>query len=511
MDDSHHIQVNSSLPLRGKFQLSKRNEETILEDNNLYMFFDIETDAIEAFMGENEIKNISILSSFDISNLVTENLRIIYSELNINLYINKDFEKGTLKNYIDLWIKDTLTSDNVHFLVNDKLVISPPFDQSSLPGHGCMTINSIIEPNNILDPPFGCQTIKLTFMKWHKPDSYTFITPTINYDSGNKDLLLLHIPLLSISYFSKNDNLVQSLISHRNSIIEDLYNNIENMIFFDEIENRWIVYTLFHFKPFKYHDVISLYYPIDSYPQISEKLKATYGNILLSSSVEMYDPRNSIQPDQKSYDNNKLSNIHNYVSKPDGSIVTVQGKYDYYHYCMDGIMDNGWGCAYRSFQTICSWLIYQNFINAKVPTHIEIQKALVEMGDKDRTFIGSKEWIGAVELSFCLDFMFNIRSKILNINSGSEMDSLSEILENHFRTIGSPVMVGGGVLAYTLLGIATSYKDGIKQVLYLILDPHYRGEDKIEKIISKGWCGWKKSTIWKKEAFYNLCLPLVSL
>lgn len=35
----------------------------------------------------------------------------------------------------------------------------------------------------------------------------------------------------------------------------------------------------------------------------------------------------------------------------------VKGRYAYYHYNQDGVRDEGWGCAYRSLQTIASWLV----------------------------------------------------------------------------------------------------------------------------------------------------------
>lgn len=38
---------------------------------------------------------------------------------------------------------------------------------------------------------------------------------------------------------------------------------------------------------------------------------------------------------------------------------------------------------------------------------------------------------------------------------------------------GTPVMIGGGVLAYTLLGVA--FNDSTGDCAFLILDPHYTG------------------------------------
>jgi hypothetical protein len=43
-------------------------------------------------------------------------------------------------------------------------------------------------------------------------------------------------------------------------------------------------------------------------------------------------------------------------------------------------------------------------------------------------------------------------------------------------------MIGGGKLAYTLLGVFTNSK----KTLYLILDPHFTGKDEIKTITGKG-------------------------
>ena len=36
-------------------------------------------------------------------------------------------------------------------------------------------------------------------------------------------------------------------------------------------------------------------------------------------------------------------------------ISTVRGSYEYWHYGCDGLDDRGYGCGYRTLQTICSW------------------------------------------------------------------------------------------------------------------------------------------------------------
>ncbi|KAI3847477.1 hypothetical protein MKX03_011747 [Papaver bracteatum] len=209
-----------------------------------------------------------------------------------------------------------------------------------------------------------------------------------------------------------------------------------------------------------------------------------------------------------------LKDVHTGVPRSGvsgGLISTVEGSYEYYHYLQDGFDDNGWGCAYRSLQTIISWFKLQNYSSTKVPSHREIQQALVEIGDKDPSFIGSREWIGAIELSFVLDKLLGVGCKIMNVRSGAELPEKCRELALHFETQGTPVMIGGGVLAYTLLGV--DYNDASGDCAFLILDPHYTGGEDLKKIVNSGWCGWKKSvdskgkSFFLHDKFYNLLLP----
>ncbi|XP_078158016.1 peptidase C78, ubiquitin fold modifier-specific peptidase 1/ 2 isoform X2 [Carex rostrata] len=194
-----------------------------------------------------------------------------------------------------------------------------------------------------------------------------------------------------------------------------------------------------------------------------------------------------------------------------GDLSLIEGSYEYYHYLQDGVDDNGWGCAYRSLQTIISWYRLQQYTAIDVPSHREIQQALVEIGDKDPSFIGSREWIGAIELSFVLDKLLGVSCKIINVRSGDELPEKCRELSFHFQTQGTPIMIGGGVLAYTLLGV--EYNDVTGECAFLILDPHYTGSDDLKKIVSGGWCSWKRPvdskgrSFFLKDKFYNLLLP----
>lgn len=188
-----------------------------------------------------------------------------------------------------------------------------------------------------------------------------------------------------------------------------------------------------------------------------------------------------------------------------GHLYCVDGDYTYHHYMQDRIDDSGWGCAYRSLQTIISWFRHQSYTDKPVPSHTEIQRALVDVGDKEESFVGSRQWIGSSEVSYVLNHLFGITSKIIFVNSGADLANKGRELAHHFTTNGTPIMIGGGVLAHTILGI--DFDENTGELKFLILDPHYTGAEDLATIQKKGWCGWKASSFWDKNSFYNLCLP----
>ena len=189
-------------------------------------------------------------------------------------------------------------------------------------------------------------------------------------------------------------------------------------------------------------------------------------------------------------------------------LQTVSGLYDYYHYLSDGVDDCGWGCAYRSLQTIFSWYVLQGYVRGRdtPPSHLEAQEILVAVGDKPASFPHSREWIGSVEVGLVLQDMLSVQHKILHLSSREELPDVARQLLHHFERWGTPVMMGGGQLAHTLLGVA--YDESMGTCQLLVLDPHYRGPDDIRAVLKGGWCAWRGVSFWKPNTFYNLCLPL---
>lgn len=126
----------------------------------------------------------------------------------------------------------------------------------------------------------------------------------------------------------------------------------------------------------------------------------------------------------------------------DGKIALVKGKYSYYHYNQNNMNDSGWGCAYRSLQTLASWFKWQGYVEREVPTFDEIQKCLVDIGDKPASFIGSRQWIGSMEVNFVLDSLLGVTCRIVNVSNGPEMAYEGPQLVRHFQEYGTPIMIG---------------------------------------------------------------------
>jgi hypothetical protein len=178
-------------------------------------------------------------------------------------------------------------------------------------------------------------------------------------------------------------------------------------------------------------------------------------------------------------------------------------------HAQDRFDDNGWGCAYRSFQTIVSWFVLQGYSDVDVPDHRTIQQLCVKNDVRKKDFVGSKEWIGSLEVGWLLQWTFpdlELDNKYMTSVQGADLASKGRELARHFQDNGTPVMIGGNNLAHTILGV--DYNERTGDIKWLVLDPHYTGSDNLQTVVDKGWCGWKGPDFWKKNVPYNLCLPL---
>ena len=100
-----------------------------------------------------------------------------------------------------------------------------------------------------------------------------------------------------------------------------------------------------------------------------------------------------------------------------------KGLYEYYHYSDQSFNDHGWGCAYRSLQTMLSWFNIQNHCEiSKMPTITQIQQTidLINIGS-DQKLKQTREWIGATQVSWVVKRMTGYDCRILHIADGKDI------------------------------------------------------------------------------------------
>ncbi|RNA29814.1 ufm1-specific protease 2 [Brachionus plicatilis] len=368
-----------------------------------------------------------------------------------------------------------------------------------------------IQMNSLADSLMNCVLVDLFESKSisEKENNYS---PYFTNHKGVCSFRVFNIPIDCI-VFVKTEASIRSLetiiyqrLRQQISAIKNCYKK------FFQNENDFVAQT-FHYLISNQNLCLTCIYPStvmeDSLAVLRNEIHSLF-NLSLNQPVVRRE--NALVFNQKNKDlkySKYLKNTHlsaKMSSVKNGKISLVQGDYLYFHYMQDNINDNGWGCAYRSFQTIFSWFKFQSYTQKPIPTHREIQKCLVDLGDKPKDFIGSSKWIGSMEISFCLSKMINVDSKIMSISKGSELAQKARELQYHFETEGTPVMIGGGVLAHTIIGV--NFDELTGSVQYLILDPHFVGAEDIKTISEKGWIGWKDIKFWKEDSFYNLCCPM---
>ncbi|ESO92372.1 hypothetical protein LOTGIDRAFT_190780 [Lottia gigantea] len=334
--------------------------------------------------------------------------------------------------------------------------------------------------------------------------------PFIQHNIGEENCLMVDLPVDVLCFVpldlpTKDINqLICDTISRQ---IEAMGCNIR-----DNIDNgKVFLPEAFHFQPPESDYFLSIIYPKDiADDNLESSRKKLHEVFCLPSNRPLLKRNNKYIFGGEEIPGGYLLNPHTQINiQPlkDSKFYLVKGNYTYHHYMQDNFDDNKWGCAYRSLQTLCSWFRFQGYTERPVPTHKEIQQALVDIGDKDPKFIGSRKWIGSLEVSYCLDNLIGVTSKILSVSAGADLANKGRELAQHFSTQGTPVMIGGGVLAHTILGINFSEVTG--DIRFLILDPHYTGGEYIREVLDKGWCGWKGPDFWDQTAMYNMCLPQI--
>jgi len=333
--------------------------------------------------------------------------------------------------------------------------------------------------------------------------------PLIYHQRKSHPVMCFSLPIDALSVIPWSDPaenigpiLCMSLTRQLKLFVEDLKEQLSHMSIKDVQMPK-----IFHFLPSSLQHYVTLAYHPDKSEQSLENYRKQiheWFDLPLDRPILKRGNKHSFPEDLNNQ--RQLINTHIGLNLKGDEVSLVQGRYAYHHYMQDKFDDNGWGCAYRSLQSIISWFKLQGYTDRSIPTHQEIQQCLVKIGDKPSSFINSRLWIGSMEVSFCLQTLIGVESTIVNVSSGSEMSSKARQIGEHLRTHGTPIMIGGGVLAHTIIGVDFNSQTG--DARFLILDPHYTGAEDLRTIQNKGWCNWKPSSFWKPDSFYNMCLPL---
>ncbi|KAH9525018.1 putative Ufm1-specific protease 1 [Bulinus truncatus] len=212
------------------------------------------------------------------------------------------------------------------------------------------------------------------------------------------------------------------------------------------------------------------------------------------------------------YDANRINLAKIYEYQEGDVAAFCKGDFFYYHYGCDGVDDRGWGCGYRTLQTLISWAKCHNkdlsqsaITSCSVPNIEQIQSKLVQIEDQPNSFLHSKQWIGSVEICLCLDVFCDMPCKIMHIEKGSMFDKYLKDIFNHFDKIGAPIMMGGETdnSSKGIIGIR------LKNPALLIADPHYFGSlNSAKQLLDLGYVRWLPISELHADSFYNLCLPL---
>ena len=188
----------------------------------------------------------------------------------------------------------------------------------------------------------------------------------------------------------------------------------------------------------------------------------------------------------------------------------VRGPLRYMHYGAQDFADHGWGCGFRTCQSMLSWLDPRN----PPPTIPQCQAAIPG-------YSGGREWMGVPDAVALLDSFHGATVIVRHLpahRSANAMAALVAELVRHFDGGGGPVMVGGfgDVKSKTVVGVRGV--GGAAQLM--VWDPHYSGSDTAQaheqtavgeaarnRLWDGGWVAWRGLDALRPDSFYNLGMP----
>lgn len=126
---------------------------------------------------------------------------------------------------------------------------------------------------------------------------------------------------------------------------------------------------------------------------------------------------------------------------------------------------------------MCSWILNARRQKTsvggddrRVPTLGQIQSTLVDISDKPAAFLGSREWIGALEVFYVIDTLYDVPCKIQHIPRCEDVKRYAGIIKRYFEEFGGVVMMGGDMDASSkaIVGIHIADNDAFLLVVVSI-------------------------------------------
>ena len=81
--------------------------------------------------------------------------------------------------------------------------------------------------------------------------------------------------------------------------------------------------------------------------------------------------------------------------------------------------------------------------DVNIPSIKRIQEILVAIGDKEPSFVSSRDWIGGAETCFVIDELFQVSCYLHHISSTESISSRRKQMMDYFKSQGGLIAMGG--------------------------------------------------------------------
>nr|XP_023024647.1 ufm1-specific protease 2-like [Leptinotarsa decemlineata] len=438
--------------------VNQMNPKENVDKHSVLISYEFKTGTMKFSVEENGNfveANYDIVSEQDISNL------FVTIRINGNIPLKSEATQTSIQESFQKIYKSlSLGAIAFRFSKSDIFLLDPQSDNNIIGIDGDIDIGEVCKDSNSFNEEssrkrnISKSTIRILEMDILRPVTKSQNglikehAPLCVLDKIQQEVVDMTIRVDSLAMIptqTKLSNLYDILLKSVEKYLQLFQTKLCKELLSSNKKSRSLAVETYHFLPPECGHFVTILYPKnETEASLQAYRHLLHRQLLLDFVSPAFRRANKYCFNTDSGNNGPLINPHEGIKPTDngGTVALVKGKYEYYHYCQKGMDDDGWGCAYRSLQTLASWFKLQGYVDREVPSFSEIQKCLVDIKDKPASFLGSRLWIGSTEVNFVLNTLFGIENKILYVSSGAEMASKGPELLNHFQNHGSPIMIG---------------------------------------------------------------------